>query len=398
MRKFLLILLVLLLAFSHCAVAAGSDNGSEGDTDTFEETESGLPGEGADDDSATLFYAKVTASKGVNMRAQEKDKAKVVSKLSWNAVVQVLEFGDEWCKVVYRSKTGYVKSIYLEEIDPPEPEPEEELFEEDADGTMRFARVNTDKGTLNMRSQAKDSARVVGKLSNNALVQVLQRGQKWSKVAYNAKSGYVMTSYLTMLQELPYQLLQPGDSSGEVKMLKDRLKDFGYLTRKQVNEKYDDDTEKALRKLELLNGMPETGIATPELQAFIFHGSVAKSKSGYTASNTDKNSGLTVSIFAWTSGYTILGGENRGSVEVIVHHVVQASGGSEPYNITVRWTNANGKGSSGEIVKNPFRFNWHPGMPPVYLAVTATDEAGNSVTAQVKVGIQNVLPDPNAID
>ena len=343
-------------------------------------------------------YAEVNTGQGtLNMRSQAKDGASVVARLPNGSLVQVQAFGETWTKVTYGPKTGFVLTAYLEEADPPEPEPEpgEEGAEEIEGielGAYAFARVIVEKGTVNLRSQARDGARVVARLSSGMLVHVHQRGEKWSKVSFGNRTGYVMTPYLAMLTELPYQHLRPGDSGDAVRALKDRLKDFGYLTRRQVNNIYCADTEKALRKLEMLNGMPETGVATPELQAFLFHGKVEKSKSGYSASNTHKESGLTVSIFAWTSGYSILGGDDRGTVEVLVHYAVNASGGTEPYTITVR------NEGPGDSSRNPYRINWHPGAPTVYLTATVTDDAGNSVSARVRVGILNVLPDPDAID
>jgi len=372
MRRLLIILLALLLALSSCALAGEEEH--------------------------VAGYALIQTGKGsLNMRSQPKSNAKVVAKLPNKALVQVLEFGPEWSKISYDTKSGpkvgYVMTSYLEETDPPPPPEEEEPEEEYVDlGPYAFARVNTGKGTLNMRSQPKDGGRVVGRLPNNALVHVHQRGKTWSNVTHLSKTGYVLTSYLVMLQELPYKLLQQGDVSDEVKALKDRMKDLGYLDRRQVTDRFDEATDKALRKLEMLNSMPETGVATPELQAFIFHGSVERSKSGYGASNTDAETGLTVAIFAWTSGYAILGGDDRGSVEVLVHYVANASGGTEPYTLTIR------SEGLGDATRNPFRITWNRQSPAVYLNATATDEDGNSVSVRVKVGILNVLPDPNAID
>ena len=273
---------------------------------------------------------------------------------------------------------------------------------EDADGdadpnasadvaSFRFAKVNTGKGTLNMRKQGKDGAKVVAKLPNGSFVQVLSPGEKWSKVAFGAKTGYVMNSFLAALDELPYQTLRPGDKGPAVKELKSKLKDYGYLTRKQVNERYDEDTEKAVRKLELLNGLMETGIAEPELQAFLFWGKVEKSKSGSGASNTDKDSGLTASIFAWTSGY--VPEEGTGRVEVIVHYATQASGGREPYTTVVKRTyNYEDGPGAGDTVKDRFKVMWSRGLSAVYLIVTVTDADDNRVSAKVRVDIKPQAP------
>jgi len=347
-------------------------------------------------------YAEVNTGQGtLNMRSRARDNSEVIARLPNTVYVRMVEFGERWSKVAYGSRTGFVLTEYLIEVDPADLEPEEEFPEDDVGGDLgpyAFARVNTGgKGTLNMRRHARDGAAVVGRLGHNALVQVLQRGPKWSRVTTGSKTGFVMTLYIVMLSELPYENLTPGGRGPEVRTLKERLQALGYLTRRQVNDRYCSDTEQAIRKMELINGLPETGLATPELQAFLYHGRVERSKSGYGSSNTDRDSGLTVTLFAWTSGYIPLGGEDRGSVEVLVHYVANASGGTGPYNITVRRT-AGGDRVSGDSERNPFRIRWNPDSPTLYLAATVTDEDGNTVSTRVRVGILNVLPDPDAID
>lgn len=383
MRRLLMVLFTCMLALLPFMMAAGSDDG--GEVDEFPE----------------WAYAHVITLEGtLNMRSRPKSNSSVVAKLPNESFVKVLEYGEKWSKVSYGSKTGYVMSSYLEEAPPPTPAPTpvptptpipDEYY---AVGPFAFATVETGKGTLNVRNQKREDSRIVAKLPNNSVVHVLERGREWAKVAYGAKVGYVMTHYLTLIEVLPYRSLQPDDESGEVRALKERMRELGYLTRRQVNDKYDDDLVKAFRKLELLNGMPETGIATAELQAFVFHGNVSGNKKGYGATNTDEASGLTVSIFAWTSGYGLLGGDDEGKVEVYIHYAANAFGGTEPYEVAVRWGNA----TSGETAKNPIRLNWDRNTPDVYLTATATDGAGNNVSVSVKVGIMNILPDPDAID
>jgi len=364
-----------------------------------------LAASSADDDEAGDYpewgYAIVITDKGtLNLRSRAKATSRVVAKLPNESFVKVLEYGHEWSKVAYGAKVGYVMTLYLEEAPPPTPVPTptptptpipDEYFEV---GPFVFATVRTGKGTLNVRSQKREDARVVAKLPDNSTVHVLERGLEWTKVSYGSKVGYVKNSYLTTIETLPYRLLQLGDENGEVRTLKERMRELGYLTRRQINEKYDDDMVKAMCKLELLSGMPETGLATAEMQALIYHGNATKNKKGYGATNTDEAYGLTVSIFAWTSGYTILGGDDRGKVEVYVHYAANTFGGTEPHTVTVRWGNA----TSGEAARNPIRLNVDHSTSEVVLTATATDDAGNSVSATVKVGIMNVLPDPNAID
>lgn len=276
---------------------------------------------------------------------------------------------------------------------------EEDEEEEASDSTLTsylFAQVTTKKGTLNMRKQPKSTAKVVAKLPNGSMVQVLEPGEKWSKVAYGAKSGYVMTEFLIDLKELPYPLLQNGDKNADVKTLKKRMYELGYLKHAQVTEKYDDDTEKAIRKFEILNGLPITGIASPELQAFMFWGKVTKSKSGSSATRTDEATGLTVSVFGWTSGYIPVQGTDE--VEVTIHFVTQASGTEGPYTVTVRAADPRDESGTTRTVTGSFKVRWQRGLSAMYLTVVAEDAAGNKVTARLRVGIATLPTHSGATD
>ena len=58
-------------------------------------------------------------------------------------------------------------------------------------------KVQTNNGgTLNMRASADTSAHILMKIPNNTKVTVISQEDKWTKIKYNQKEGYVMTSYL----------------------------------------------------------------------------------------------------------------------------------------------------------------------------------------------------------
>ena len=47
-----------------------------------------------------------------------------------------------------------------------------------------------------MRASADTSAHILMKIPNNTKVTVISQEDKWTKIKYNQKEGYVMTSYL----------------------------------------------------------------------------------------------------------------------------------------------------------------------------------------------------------
>ena len=67
-----------------------------------------------------------------------------------------------------------------------------------------------------------------------------------------------------------YRTLEPGMSGQDVQALKLRMFELGYYTSDQVSDAYNDVMAGRVMKLQAVNGLKETGIATAALQAFIY--------------------------------------------------------------------------------------------------------------------------------
>lgn len=261
---------------------------------------------------------------------------------------------------------------------------EEETLEADGEvPARRYALVTTKQGTLNLRKTASKNAKVTGKLPNKSTVAVLEEDGDWVKVSYGTKTGYVLASFLADVGELPFGTLRPGDKGDEVKKLKQQLKKYGYLESKHVNDKYDAALEKALKKLQLLNGLAHTDVADPDVQAFVFWGKVMKNKSGYSGTVTDEESGLTATIFCWDSDGMLY--EEDQAVRIKISFVTQVSGGQPPYHVTVQKTvSGRADTTSGDDVTSPFSHIWKKDTAPLYLLAVVEDADGNTVTARVR--------------
>ena len=61
------------------------------------------------------------------------------------------------------------------------------------------AQVTTTAGSLNMRAGMGTTYALIGKIPQKAYVEVLTYGPSWCYVSYNGLKGYVMTTYLTMI-------------------------------------------------------------------------------------------------------------------------------------------------------------------------------------------------------
>ena len=59
------------------------------------------------------------------------------------------------------------------------------------------AWVETEKGSLNVRSKANAKSTIVSKVPNGSKVEVLETKGDWSRIEYNGKKGYVKSSFLS---------------------------------------------------------------------------------------------------------------------------------------------------------------------------------------------------------
>lgn len=245
---------------------------------------------------------------------------------------------------------------------------------------VRYAEVATEKGTLNFRSAAKDDAKILDKIPRGTIVRIVEDNGEWTQIQYGKQTGYVMTSFLKEYLEYPYSLITKEDEGEAVLAFKRILHDLDYLKSDDINKRYDNAMEAALTKLQLMNNIaldPET--VTPELQALVEWGMITKGKSGYLDTATDKETGLTVSIFCWDSAGMLY--EKDKSVKLDISFATQATGGQAPYTITVTKSLSGGGAQSGDVVTSPFSHIWGLDTERVYVYATATDAVGNTVTA-----------------
>ncbi len=67
-----------------------------------------------------------------------------------------------------------------------------------------------------------------------------------------------------------YRTLKNGSAGYDVYLLKMRMYQLGYFTTNKASEEYNGTMVKHIKELQELNGLEQTGIATPELQVLIF--------------------------------------------------------------------------------------------------------------------------------
>ncbi len=143
-------------------------------------------------------YGKVSTANGgsLNMRSGPATTYARILSIKNGGVVDVYEQGTIWSRVKYNGTFGYVMSQYLIFSST---RPDEGTDPTPVDPTGAKAQVTTTAGSLNMRAGMGTTYAVITRIPQKAYVDVLTYGPTWCYVSYNGTKGYVMTTYLTMI-------------------------------------------------------------------------------------------------------------------------------------------------------------------------------------------------------
>lgn len=127
---------------------------------------------------------KVATSSG-SLNVRETPGGDKIGSLKKGTIVTILGKEGDWLLVTDGDLTGYVAARYIDiiEDEPEQPEP-------------GVATVKTKGGALNMRKTASLKGTVITKIANGTTVTVVEKGDDWTKIKYNGKTGYVSTQYL----------------------------------------------------------------------------------------------------------------------------------------------------------------------------------------------------------
>lgn len=141
-------------------------------------------------------YGKVTTANGrpLNMRSGPAITYGRIASIKNGGVVEVYDKGAVWSRIKYNGTFGYVMSQYLTfSAERPSENPDPVI------PSGAKAQVTTTAGSLNMRAGMGTTYALIGKIPQKAYVEVLTYGPSWCYVSYNGLKGYVMTTYLTMI-------------------------------------------------------------------------------------------------------------------------------------------------------------------------------------------------------
>ena len=130
----------------------------------------------------------VTAT-SLNVRSGPSTNNSVLFSVKKNEKVDILDSMSGWYKIsTSNGKTGWASSEYINtNID----------SNSDTNENKKVVTANS----LNMRSGASTSYRVITKLSKGTVVEVISESNGWSKIKNNGRLGYVSSEYLTSIED-----------------------------------------------------------------------------------------------------------------------------------------------------------------------------------------------------
>lgn len=146
-------------------------------------------GEPTADPTVLHTACQAITTDAINVRSSDSEAADKLGKLSKGSTIDVIEVRvNGWSKINYQGKEAYVKTSYLEIIEPEDPAG---TGENTANGK---AVANT---TVNVRAQADTNSSRIGQvLEGETIDWIADVENGFSKVIYDSKVGYIKSEYL----------------------------------------------------------------------------------------------------------------------------------------------------------------------------------------------------------
>jgi len=153
--------------------------------------------------NGTVMYT-ARASVRLKVRWSPENDAPGGDSIPRDSVVNILEYGNPWCRVRTSRMEGYVKTQYLTDLAEADDEPvavpgtagEEETH------LMRTARAGV---RLKVRWSPENDAPGGDSIPRGSRVSILEYGDEWCRVRTSRMEGYVRTQYLTDLAVVDHE-------------------------------------------------------------------------------------------------------------------------------------------------------------------------------------------------
>ena len=145
----------------------------------------------------------VNVSSSLNVRSEASTSSKVIGSLSGNTKVTIVGEEGAFYKIEYKGSHGYVAKEYVKDVTESSNSnqgtqtPEKPSTPE---STEKTGIVNV-SSSLNVRSEASTSSKVIGSLSGNTKVIIVGEEGAFYKIEYKGSHGYVAKEYVKDVTE-----------------------------------------------------------------------------------------------------------------------------------------------------------------------------------------------------
>ena len=145
----------------------------------------------------------VNVSSSLNVRSSASTSSKVIGSLSGNSKVTIVGEEGAFYKIEYKGSHGYVAKEYVKDVTESNNSnqgtqtPEKPSTPE---STEKTGIVNV-SSSLNVRSEASTSSKVIGSLSGNTKVTIIGEEGAFYKIEYKGSHGYVAKEYIKDIKD-----------------------------------------------------------------------------------------------------------------------------------------------------------------------------------------------------
>ena len=159
----------------------------------------------------------VTPGGALNMRKKADEKSNLVESVPNKTLVEAEEIGEEWSRIIYKKKTGYVKTLFLK-----------------LPSKLPGQTVYLDGGSALLRSAPAESAPILRPLSSVMPVEVLAVEGDWASVRVDGVEGWTETSCFSFQYQEPMGeqdwMAEPGKTVTACDLLDTPQKDGKIIT------------------------------------------------------------------------------------------------------------------------------------------------------------------------
>ena len=145
----------------------------------------------------------VNVSSSLNVRSSASTSSKVIGSLSGNTKVTIIGEEGAFYKIEYKGSHGYVAKEYVKDVTESNNSNQGTQIPEKPstpETTKKTGIVNV-SSSLNVRSEASTSSKVIGSLSGNSKVTIIGEEGAFYKIEYKGSHGYVAKEYIKDIKD-----------------------------------------------------------------------------------------------------------------------------------------------------------------------------------------------------